>query len=154
MPNRYTLCQLSFCVNLLKSISGSMCWETRNIIISKVMMYIILEYFWLRTVLKHKARNSETLRGNDRLDNVKFHVEIPKLLVINPQVMPDPQDYWKQWEMKGGNAITILFIEKLSHCYHGYDGLFIVQILRSKFVSNTSSSFKFTCCQPVTHEDS
>lgn len=27
---------------------------------------------------------------NVRLDSVKFHVEIPKLLVINLQVMPDP----------------------------------------------------------------
>lgn len=39
-----------------------------------------------------------TMQG-DRLDNAKFHVESSMLLVISPQVMPDPQGYWEQGEM-------------------------------------------------------
>lgn len=72
---------------------------------------------------------------------MKFHVEISILLVISPHVMPDPKGLGnsEKW-VKGGNAITILCIEKLSHCYHGYNDLFIVQILRSKFVSSTQGS--------------
>ena len=37
-----------------------------------------------------------SLQESNRLDNVKFHIKISVLLVISPQVLPDPQHYWKQ----------------------------------------------------------
>lgn len=46
--------------------------------------------------------------------------------------------------------MTILCIEKLSHCYHGYLGLFIVHILIFEIVTNT---LKTMYHQLVTHED-
>lgn len=84
----------------LNLISNSICWQTRNIISKVRWLTFILWYFWLRAVSKRNARKYKSLWENDRLDNVKkFHVEIFRLLVINPQVMPDPHGYWKQWEM-------------------------------------------------------